>query len=294
VTGGSAAARDCYDPACMGTVLVTLADLDALPGPNLRLIDVRWKLGAPDAGRALFEQGHIPGAVYLDMDQDLADPPSIDGRHPLPSVDRFGAALSRAGVDSQTLVVAYDDGGAGAPRLWWLLRHFGHANVAVLDGGFAAWQASGRSIETGPGHSPEPTRFEARPRADDAVETNALRQALERGEIHLLDARAPERWRGDVEPVDATPGRIPGAINAPAADNLRGGATFRSSAELRQHYAALGILDGKPIVVACGSGVSACVDLLGLELAGIPGARLHPASYSGWLARGLPVERGPA
>jgi thiosulfate/3-mercaptopyruvate sulfurtransferase len=165
--------------------------------------------------------------------------------------------------------------------------------VAVLDGGFPAWQASRRPIETGPGHLPPPTLFEATPQHDDFVDTDMLRQALERGEVHLLDARAPERWRGDVEPVDRIPGRIPGAINVPSADNLRDGA-FRSADELRRQYAALGILDGKPIVVSCGSGVSACVDLMALELAGISGAQLFPASYSGWLASSLPIDNGPA
>ena len=284
-------AGDCYDPAAMPNLVVSLSDLDTLGG-NVRLVDARWKLGAPAAGRAMFEQGHIPGAVYLDMDQDLADPPGIGGRHPLPSVERFEQAMSRAGIDSQTLVVAYDDGGAGAARLWWLLRHFSHPGIAVLNGGFPAWEASGRPIETGPGHSPEPTQFQATPRQDDVVDTDALRQALDRGEIHLLDARAPERWRGDVEPVDRIPGRIPGAINAPSGDNLQGSA-FKSAADLKRQYEALGVLDGKPIVVACGSGVSACVDLVALELAGITGARLFPGSYSAWLARGLPVETGP-
>jgi thiosulfate/3-mercaptopyruvate sulfurtransferase len=276
----------------MAALLVKIDDLDAL-GNTARLVDVRWKLGAPEAGRSMFEQGHIPGSVYVDMDQDLAEPPGIGGRHPLPSAERFSSAMSKAGVDSQTLVVAYDDGGAGAARLWWLLRHFGHANVAVLDGGFAAWQASGRPIETGPGQPPPPTQFEATPQHDDFVDTDMLRQAMERGEVHLLDARAPERWRGDVEPVDRIPGRIPGSINAPSGANLRDGA-FRSASELRQQYAALDILDGKPIVVSCGSGVSACVDLMALEVAGISGAQLFPASYSGWLAAGLPIETGPA
>jgi thiosulfate/3-mercaptopyruvate sulfurtransferase len=275
----------------MAALLVKIDDLDAL-GNTARLVDVRWKLGAPEAGRAMFEQGHIPGSVYVDMDQDLAEPPGIGGRHPLPSAERFSSAMSKAGVDSQTLVVAYDDGGAGAARLWWLLRHFGHANVAALDGGFAAWQASGRPIETGPGQPPPPTQFEATPQHDDFVDTDMLRQAMERGEVHLLDARAPERWRGDVEPVDRIPGRIPGSINAPSGANLRDGA-FRSASELRQQYAALDILDGKPIVVSCGSGVSACVDLMALEVAGISGAQLFPASYSGWLAAGLPVDTGP-
>jgi thiosulfate/3-mercaptopyruvate sulfurtransferase len=276
----------------MVTLVVTLTDLDTLGG-NVRVVDARWKLGVPEAGRAMYEQGHIPGAVYVDMDQDLADPPGSDGRHPLPSAERFEKAMSRAGVDDQTLVVAYDDGGAGAARLWWLLRHFGHSSVAILDGGFAAWAASGRAIETGPGQRPEPTQFRAVPGQGDVVDADELRQALERGAVHLLDARAPERWRGDVEPVDRIPGRIPGALNAPTTDNFHDGA-FRSAQELRQHYATLGILDGKPIVVACGSGVSACVDLIGLELAGIHGAQLFPGSYSNWIARGLPVESGPA
>jgi thiosulfate/3-mercaptopyruvate sulfurtransferase len=277
----------------MAKLVLSLSELDT-PGDNVRLVDARWKLGAPEAGRAMFEQAHIPGAVYLDMDQDLADPPGIGGRHPLPSLERFEHAMSRAGIDSQTLVVAYDDGGAGAARVWWLLRHFGHPNVAVLDGGFPAWQASGRPVETGPGHTPAPTTFRAIPRQDDLIEdADALHQAVQNNAIHLLDARAPERWRGEVEPVDRIPGRIPGSINAPSGDNLQG-AAFKSAEDLHRQYAALGILDGKPIVVSCGSGVSACVDLVALELAGIPGAMLFPASYSGWLARGLPVETGPS
>jgi thiosulfate/3-mercaptopyruvate sulfurtransferase len=273
-------------------LLVTLDEVDTLDG-KVRLVDARWQLGAPGAGRALFEQGHIPGAVHVDLDDDLAEPAGIGGRHPLPGAERFVAAMSRAGVDSQTLVIAYDDGAAGAARLWWLLRHFGHARVALLDGGFARWQASGRPIETGPGTLPPATRFQATPRPNEYVDVDGLRQALAAGAVHLLDARAPERWRGDVEPVDRVPGRIPGAVNAPSADNLRDG-TFRSARELRQQYETLGVLDGKPIVVSCGSGVSACVDLLALELAGIHGAQLFPDSYSGWIARDLPVESGPA
>src|SRR3982074_2367045 len=163
----------------MAALVVTPNDLDTL-GSNARVVDVRWKLGAPDAGRAMFLQGHIPGAVYVDMDEDLAEPPGSGGRHPLPSAERFASAVSKAGVDSQPLVVAYDDGGAGAARLWWLLRHFGHTSVAVLDGGVAAWQASGKPVETGPGQSPPPTRFEAMPEHDDFVDTDTLQKALER------------------------------------------------------------------------------------------------------------------
>jgi thiosulfate/3-mercaptopyruvate sulfurtransferase len=277
----------------MPPLLVSVEDLERLPD-NARLVDVRWKLGDPSAGRGLFEAGHIPGAAFVDMDTELADPPGRGGRHPLPDPERFAAAMSRAGIGDATWVIAYDDGGAGAPRLWWLLRHFGHTNVSILDGGYQAWSAGGRPLERGPAVAPPPaTEFQARPRDDDFVEVEELRTALQQGSVHLLDARAPERWRGDVEPVDRVAGRIPGAINAPAGVNLDNGA-FRSPEELRDIYAGLGVLDGKPIVVSCGSGVSACVDLVALERAGIAAAKLFPGSFSGWIAHELPVERGPA
>jgi len=273
--------------------LVTVEQLAAAaPDEAIRIVDTRWKLGSPEAGRQMFEAEHIPGAVHLDMDRDLAAPPGLGGRHPLPEAADFAEALSRAGVDANTLVVAYDDGdGLGAPRLWWLLRHFGHQQAVVLDGGFAAWKAAGLPTESGAGQNPPRRQFEAHPRSDDFMDTDEVRSALERGAIHLLDARAPERWRGETEPVDREPGRIPGSINAPAGANLEG-ARFRSAEALRQHYEQLGILDGKPIVASCGSGVSACADLLGMEIAGIEGAKLYPGSYSGWVAKNLPVERG--
>jgi thiosulfate/3-mercaptopyruvate sulfurtransferase len=276
----------------MAALLVSLDELKDLPARG-RLIDARWKLGDPRAGRAMFEQGHIPGAVYVDMDLDLASAPGAGGRHPLPSAEQFATSMSRAGVDGTTWVIAYDDGGAGAARLWWLLRHFGHEEVSILDGGYPAWLASDGLPERGQGTAPRVARFEAQPRAGDYVELDQLRAALDAGSLHLLDARAPERWRGDVEPVDRQAGRIPGSVNAPSGDNLRDG-RFRSAAELRERYAQLGVLDGKPIVVSCGSGVSACVDLVALELAGIHGAQLYPGSFSGWIAEGLPVASGPA
>jgi thiosulfate/3-mercaptopyruvate sulfurtransferase len=260
--------------------------------PNVRVVDARWRLGNPSAGRELFEAGHIPGAVHLDMDRDLAAAPGIGGRHPLPSPEAFAKAMSRAGIGPGTRVVAYDDGdGLGAARLWWELRHFGHDNVAVLDGGIKAWQAAGQPVESGPGTAPSPAKFDARARTDDVLDTEEVRQALAAGTIHLLDARAPERWRGEVEPVDPKPGRIPGSINAPAGANLEGG-HLRAPDALQAQYGQLGVLDGKPIVASCGSGVSACVDLLALEVAGVRGAKLYPGSYSGWLANGLPEEKG--
>jgi len=271
-------------------LLVGVDDLANL-ADGARIIDVRWKLGDPSAGRAMFEQGHIPGAVYVDMDTDLAAPPGMGGRHPLPDAKDFAAAMSAAGIGNDTWVIAYDDGGAGAPRLWWLLRHFGHTDVSLLDGGYPAWLASGQPVERGAASAPPAATFVPRARSDDFLDVDEVQRSLAGGSVHLLDARAEERWRGDVEPVDPKAGRIPGSINAPAGANLRDG-KFKSAAELRAHYAELGVVDGTPIVVSCGSGVSACVDLVALELAGIQGARLFPASFSGWIAHNLPVERG--
>jgi thiosulfate/3-mercaptopyruvate sulfurtransferase len=239
----------------------------------------------------MFEEGHIPGAVHLDMDRDLAASPGAGGRHPLPSPSDFAETLSRAGVDANMLVVAYDEGdGLGAARLWWLLRHFGHDKVVVLDSGFHGWKASGKPVETGTGTQPSRRSFEAHPRPDDTVEADNLQAALASGQVHLLDARAPERFRGEVEPVDPVPGRIPGSVNAPANENVRY-YRFRSAAQLREYYSQLGVLDGKQIIASCGSGVTACVDLLGLAVAGVEGAKLYPGSYSEWLAKGLPTQR---
>jgi thiosulfate/3-mercaptopyruvate sulfurtransferase len=265
---------------------------ERLSDETVRIVDTRWKLGSPGAGRAMYESGHVPGAIHLDMDRDLAGPPGDGGRHPLPEPAQFAATLSRAGIDGATSVIAYDDGdGMGAARLWWLVRHFGSDAAAVLDGGLTAWRAARLPIETGAGPSPAGRRFEAHPRADDYLEGEELRDQLQGGEVILLDARAPARWRGEVEPVDPVPGRIPGAINAPAGDNTRAG-YFRSPEDLRGYYESLGIGAGTQVVASCGSGISACVDLLGLELAGLRGAMLYAGSYSGWLAKGFPVERG--
>jgi len=258
---------------------------------DVRVADTRWKLGDPGFGRTIFEEGHIPSATHLDMDRDLAAPPGAGGRHPLPRPDAFARTMSQAGIGN-TLVVAYDQGdGLGAGRLWWLLRHFGYPNVVVLDGGFQAWRDADQPIEQGPPRQVPAVPFTARPNDHDAIEADELRLALSTGSVHLLDARAPERWRGDIEPVDGVPGRIPGAINVPAASQINRG-KFRTPAELLASFEGLGVLDGKPIVVSCGSGVSACVDLIGLELAGVKDAKLYPGSYSGWIEKGFPVEHG--
>jgi thiosulfate/3-mercaptopyruvate sulfurtransferase len=272
-------------------VLVEVRELKKI-GAQARLVDVRWKLGEPAAGRRWFLDGHIPGAVFVDMDTDLAGEPGLGGRHPLPAAEKFAAAMARAGIGNDTWVIAYDDGGSGAARLWWLLRHFGHARTSILDGGYPAWLASGGTPEVGEGTPVQPATFTPESRAHDVMDVDDLQQALADGSVHLLDARAPERWRGDVEPVDRLPGRIPGSVNAPSGDQMRAD-YFRTPEELRDYYTALGVLDGKPIVVSCGSGVSACVDLVGMELAGISDALLCPGSFSGWIVHGLPVETGP-
>jgi thiosulfate/3-mercaptopyruvate sulfurtransferase len=268
---------------------------ERLGAPELRVADVRWYLDPAVKGRAAFEAGHIPGAVFLDVDTDLSAPGGARGsrlgRHPWPPAEQVERVMSRAGIGAATFVVAYDDaGGAMAARLWYLLRAHGHDAVAVLDGGITKWIAEGRPVESEQ-RLPPPARFEARPlRAGWVLSKEDLLR--ERPPL-VLDARAPERYRGETEPVDPRPGRLPGARNAPYADNLTGGAVpvFRPPAELRRFYAALGAEKSVPVVY-CGSGVTSCHDLLALELCGLRG-RLYGGSYSEWSADpSLPVETG--
>jgi thiosulfate/3-mercaptopyruvate sulfurtransferase len=245
------------------------------------LCDVRWYLDGRPA-RPAFESGHLPGAVLVELDGGLAAPPSTTcGRHPLPAPEAFAAAMSAAGVGDATTVVAYDDqGGMVAGRLVWMLRIVG-VDAALLDGGLGAWDGE---LETGPGREPEPASFTVRPwPADRLVDADGTADALRAGAL-VLDARSPERYRGDVEPIDARAGHVPGAVNAPFAANLDGNGRFLDAAALAARYAALGAGDGREIVVYCGSGVSACHDLLALEHAGIGGARLFPGSWSQWSA----------
>lgn len=261
----------------------------------VRLVDTRWYLpGTGKIARTEYAAGHLPGAVFLDVDLDLADPPSrAAGRHPLPSAERFAAAMSRAGVSDGDDVVAYDDaGGSIAARVWWLCRAFGHpGRAAVLDGGIDAWRAAGHATTTAV-PSPAPGTFHARLDPAIFVSLEQVDRLRTSGGAVLLDARAPERWAGVVEPIDARPGRIPGAVSAPWSDNLAGG-RFRSAEELRARYAALGVGPTTKVVAYCGSGVTACHDLLALELAGVPAALLYAGSYSQWAAvPELPVETG--
>lgn len=266
-----------------------------LRDPDLRVADVRWYLDPARRARDAYAAGHIPGAVFFDVDRDLSAPGGgrgrPAGRHPWPPADQVARVMGGAGIGPGVRVVAYDDqAGATAARLWYLLRAHGHDDVAVLDGGLAKWQAEGRPLDTAV-PSPAPAAFKANPRPGWVVTKPDL--LARPAEALLLDARAGERYRGETEPIDPRAGHIPHARSAPYAENLTGGATpvFRPVAELRARYAALGADKTEPIVY-CGSGVTACHDLLALHLAGLPG-RLYAGSWSEWSADpALPVATG--
>ena len=232
-----------------------------------QFVDCRWELGAPERGRELYLAGHIPGASFLDVDEDLSDL-SVPGagRHPLPSADRFAAAASRAGIGPGVLVVAYGTMG-GAERLWWLLRHFGHSDCAVLLGGIGVWAGPVRAGA----EEIEPAEFVAHEREDDTVSARELSGRLADPSLVVVDARTADRWRGEPNPVDDVPGRIPGARNAPCAD-------------------VDGELPEGELAAYCGSGITACVVLHRAALRGRDG-RLYPGGWSEWSQRGLPVER---
>lgn len=262
--------------------LITASDLarEAAGGSPPVLLDVRWQLGGPP-GRPAYEEGHIPGAVYVDLEADLAGPPGSGGRHPLPDPAVLGAAMRRAGVSSGRPVVVYDDAqGWGAARAWWLLRWAGHPSVRVLDGGLRAWREIGGPLETAEPAPAEGT-FEPDPGALPVLGADEAAELARKGV--LLDARAAERYRGEVEPVDPVAGHIPGALSAPTAGNLTAGGRFRPAGELAGRFAALGVRGDAPVGVYCGSGVSAAQEVLALELAGIPAA-LYPGSWSEWCA----------
>ena len=261
--------------------------------PELRVVDVRWYLDPARKGRDAYLAGHVPLAVFLDVESDLAAPGGCKGgplgRHPWPRPEQVAWVMGAAGIDGGARVVAYDDqAGAVAARLWYLLRAYGHDAVAVLDGGIAKWVAEGLPLETGP-RAFSPATFVPRPREGWVLSKGEV--AGRSAEALVLDARAPERYRGEVEPIDPRAGHIPGALSAPFAANLSGGPTpvFLPPAALRERYAAMGADRAEPIVY-CGSGVTACHDLLALELAGLRG-RLYGGSWSEWSSDPeLPVE----
>ena len=240
-----------------------------------RFVDCRWELGSPGRGRELYLEGHVPGASFLDVESDLSAPPaSPGGRHPLPDPEDFGRAAGAAGIGPGVFVVAYDQGmNGGAARLWWLLRHLGHDDVAVLAGGIECWAGPLRPGE----EDVEPLEFTPRMREGDTIDADELERRLGDDGLVVVDARTPERFRGEVEPIDPVAGHIPGARNVP----------FTDDGELPAD-----LLRAPELVAYCGSGVTAAVTLLRLAQAGRPDARLYPGSWSDWCARELPVERG--
>ncbi|MET9830442.1 sulfurtransferase [Streptomyces sp. NPDC006385] len=259
------------------------------------LLDVRWQLSLgkasgepPFDGRAAYEAGHIPGAVYVDLDRELAAAPGSRGRHPLPDLAEFGVAMRRAGVSSRMPVVVYDGGqGWGAARAWWLLRWTGHPNVRVLDGGLPAWEGP---LETSV-PTPAEGDFEPAPGATGLLDADGA-AALARAGV-LLDARAGERYRGEVEPIDPVGGHIPGAVSAPTNENVTADGRFLPAEDLAARFEALGVSEGAEVGVYCGSGVSAAHEVLALAVAGIP-AELYVGSWSEWSSDpSRPVAVGP-
>ncbi|MFH0516291.1 sulfurtransferase [Streptomyces sp. M41] len=259
------------------------------------LLDVRWQLSLakvsgepPFDGRAAYEAGHIPGAVYVDLDRELAATPGPRGRHPLPDVAEFGAAMRRAGVSSGTPVVVYDGGqGWGAARAWWLLRWAGHPNVRVLDGGLPHWAGP---LETSV-PTPAEGDFEPAPGAMGLLDADGA-AALARAGV-LMDARAGERYRGEVEPIDPVGGHIPGAVSAPTNENVAADGRFLPAEDLTARFKALGAVAGTEVGAYCGSGVSGAHEVLALAVAGIP-AGLYVGSWSEWSSDpSRPVAVGP-
>ena len=268
------------------TTLVDVATLNAhLADPNWVIVDVRHQLADIAYGERVYAEAHIPGAVFLHCDRDLSGPASgTNGRHPMPAAEKLAKRLGEIGIGPQTQVVVYDDAqGMISCRLWWLLRWLGHDQVAVLDGGLQAWQVAQEPLtEALP--SPRPATFVAKV-CDSCVDANYVQSFLATSRMHLVDARSPDRFRGENETMDPVGGHIPGAVNRFFRENLQADGRFKPAAELRAEW--LAVLAGatpEQVVHQCGSGVSACHNLLAMALAGLPGSRLYPGSWSEWCA----------
>jgi len=279
----------------MYNTLISTSDLARhLDDPAFVVVDCRHNLADVDAGERAYRDGHIPGALFMHIDRDLSGAKSgRNGRHPLPDPGAVAAKLGGAGIDGSKQVVAYDqNAGMWASRLWWLLRWLGHSAVAVLDGGMDKWVAEARPV-SGARSIPRPAMFvpgEPRPVAS----ANEILHHLNDGELLVLDARAPERFRGELEPIDPVAGHIPGACNRPYTENLSAQGTFKPAVLLRTEFEAL--LGGRSpatVVHQCGSGVTACHSVLAMAVAGLRGSRLYPGSWSEWIADPeRPVARG--
>ena len=265
-------------------ILVSADQLESLAGSgNCVIVDCRFDLADPGAGRKAWLKGHIPGARYAHLDEDLSSPiRAHTGRHPLPETRDFAAFLSRIGWSEDRLLVAYDEGpGAFAVRLWWLMRYFGQP-AALLDGGLKAWQAAAFPLETGDTGNDQSTAPGLEPDESMTVSSEALGRSL--ADYTLVDARTSERFSGEEEPLDTKAGHIPGALNRPFGSNLRLDGRFREPAELKKEFESLlGNTAPERVLHSCGSGVTACHNLFAMELAGIGGSRLYPGSWSEWI-----------
>lgn len=256
----------------------------------LRLADVRWYLGEPARGEQAYRKAHIPGAFYVDLERDLSTDTG-PGRHPLPGWEAFAGRMGELGIGDDSVVVAYDDRGGGvAARLWWMLRTVGHRRTYVLDGGLTAWVAEGRPVDDAISERPS-AGLSVALRPDATIDRDGLRERL--GLVVALDARAGERYRGEVEPIDPVAGHIPGAVNAPYEENLDGGLRFLPPDVLAEKYRRAGVGGEVETIVYCGSGVTACHDLLAIEHAGLGKAVLYPGSWSDWSSAGYEVATGP-
>jgi thiosulfate/3-mercaptopyruvate sulfurtransferase len=261
---------------------VTLVSPGELP-PGATLLDVRWELGwPPGEGRRRYLDGHIPGAAFVELETALSGPAGEGGRHPLPAVSDFEAAMRAAGVSGERPVVVYYAGNSmAAARAWWLLRYFGHPRVSVLDGGFSGWSAAGHAIERGAVEGPAGD-FVARAGGMPVLDAAGAARVVGGGGV-LIDARAAERFSGEREPVDPVAGHIPGAVNVPGSELLHLDGRFLGAAALRERFAAAGVRPGVEVGAYCGSGVTAAQTVLALEAAGLGGAALYVGSWSDWI-----------
>ncbi|MFN8062908.1 MAG: sulfurtransferase [Vicinamibacterales bacterium] len=283
----------------MYTTLISTEELAALAaGRPCVIVDCRFDLNDTAKGRLEYDRGHIPGAYHGGLEPDLSGPRTeTSGRHPLPPVDVFLRTVAAWGVEPGVQVIAYDDkSGMWASRLWWMLRLVGHDAVAVLDGGLAKWRAEGRPLDTVGPNARNVAETPASLRADMQMSVTELLGIVGQPGWRLVDARSAERFRGESEPIDRVAGHVPGAVNAHFGGNLTPDGTFRPAHELRAHWQAiLGDTTADRCVCYCGSGVSACHNLLALEQAGLPGAKLYVGSWSEWSRNPeRPVETGPA
>jgi thiosulfate/3-mercaptopyruvate sulfurtransferase len=279
------------------TTLIGAADLAAASGDaDLRIVDARFALSDPGAGRAGYAESHLPGAVYADLNQDLSDPDKRGaGRHPLPDDAAFASKLGEWGIGPGHQVVVYDagDGSMAAARFWWMLKLLGHSRVAVLDGGLAAWREQGLPETAAIPDVQDTSAYPARFDWHRIAAAEEIQERLDEDSGWLFDARAAERFRGEVEPIDPVAGHVPGALNRPYAENLQTG-RFKSSAVLREEL--LPMLAGRDpadAVLMCGSGVTACHLLLAFEHAGLHGAKIYAGSWSGWISDpSRPIAKG--